>query len=343
MRVLLIGGNGFIGSPLTKQLLAAGHTIALFHRAQALGNDRNVLHISGDRNRLSAYREQLQEFAPDVIVDLILSSGEQGRELMSVARGITGRVVALSTGDVYRAWGVLHGVESGALEPLPITEDSPLRTNRQLYSPETIRMMKSIFPWATEDYDKIAVEEAVMGTPGVSGTVLRLPMIYGPGDLAHRFFPVLKPIADGRPSMILPENLAAWRGPRGYVENVAHAIALAIATDAAAERIYNICEEPCISELEWRTGIAEQAGWTGKFVVLPVEHTPQHLLFQFNAAQQVVVSSQRIRSELGYEEIVSREAGIRRTIAWEFSNPPQTVNSKQFDYAAEDAALSNAA
>jgi nucleoside-diphosphate-sugar epimerase len=343
MRVLLIGGNGFIGSPLTKQLLAAGHKVAIFHRAPAPDNEGNGFNISGDRNLLSAYRGQLQEFTPDVIVDLILSSGEQARELMNVARGITARVIVLSSGDVYRGWGVLHGVESGAIEPSPITENSPLRTNRKLYSPETLRMMKSIFPWATEDYDKIAVEEAVMSDPAVPGTVLRLPMVYGPGDQAHRFFPVLKPIADGRSSMILPENFAAWAGPRGYVENVAHAIAIAITSDCAVGRIYNICEEPCVSELEWRTSIAAQAGWTGKFVVLPVERTPQHLLFPFNAAQQVVVSSQRIRSELGYEEIVSREAGIRRTIAWESSNPPQTVNPKQFDYAAEDAALSHAA
>lgn len=336
MRVLLIGGNGFIGSPLTKQLLAAGHQVAIFHRAPAPCDGANgVRHISGDRNQLSAYRGQLQEFAPNSIVDLILSSGEQARELMKVARGGTGRVVALSTGDVYRAWGVLHRVEGGAIEPLPITEDSPLRTNRKLYAPETIRIMKSTFPWATEDYDKIAVEEAVMSDPALPGTVLRLPMVYGPGDPAHRFFPVLKPIAD--------ENFAEWRGPRGYVENVAHAITLAVTSDRAAGRIYNVCEEPCVSELEWRTSIAKQAAWTGQFVVLPVERTPQHLLFGLNAAQHVVVSSQRIRAELGYEEIVPREAGIRRTIAWESSNPPQTVNPQQFDYAAEDAALSYAA
>jgi nucleoside-diphosphate-sugar epimerase len=190
MRVLLIGGNGFIGSPLTKQLLAAGHTVAVFHRGPAPGNDGNdVLHISGDRNCLSAYRDKLQEFAPDVIVDLILSSGEQARQLMNAARGITGRVVALSTGDVYRAWGVLHRVETGELEPLPITEDSACRTTRRLYSPETIRAMQSIATWATEDYDKIAVEEAIMSSLAVPGTVLRLPMVYGPGDLAHRFSP----------------------------------------------------------------------------------------------------------------------------------------------------------
>src|SRR5215469_2641589 len=280
MRVLLIGGNGFMGTPLTHQLLTAGHEVAVFHRGPAPADmASDTFQIQGDRNQLSVYRDQIRKFAPDVIVDFILSSSDQARELMSVVRGITNRVIAISTGDVYRAWGVLHGIESGPLESVPITEDSALRTTRRLYSPATIRTMRTIASWATEDYDKIAVEEAIMSGRDVSGTVLRLPMVYGPGDRANRLFPILKPIADGRPSIILPEDFAGWRGPRGYVENVAHAVALAIMSDRAAGGIFNVCEEPCVSELEWRTAVGRQAGWTGNFVVLPVRRTPRHLLF----------------------------------------------------------------
>jgi nucleoside-diphosphate-sugar epimerase len=339
MRVLLIGGNGFIGSPLTQQLLAAGHSVAIFHRGVPSGEQGNLLHISGNRNQLAAYSSRLREFGPDVIVDLILSSGEQAGSLMQVARGLTKRVVALSTGDVYRAWGVLHRVEPGELEPLPITENSALRTTRKLYSPENLKMMQSVFGWFTEDYDKIAVEEAVMNDAQLPGTIVRLPMVYGPGDPLHRFFPTLKRIADGRPAIIIPEGSAEWRGPRGYVENVAHAITLAVTSDRAAGRIYNICDEPCISDLEWQTRIAKQTDWTGKFIVLPTERTPSHLRFSANAAQHVVVSSEQIRIELGYREIVSVNNAINRTIAWEQANPPKTINSQQFDYAAEDAAL----
>jgi nucleoside-diphosphate-sugar epimerase len=93
------------------------------------------------------------------------------------------------------------------------------------------------------------VEEAVMDDPAIPGTVLRLPMVYGPGDPLHRFFPLLKRFADGRSFILLADDLAAWRGPRGYVENVAHAIALAATSDQAAGRIYNVCEEPTLSEL----------------------------------------------------------------------------------------------
>src|SRR5713101_8049614 len=87
----------------------------------------------------------------------------------------------------------------------------------------------------------------------------------------HRFFPLLKRFADGRSSILLPDDFASWRGPRGYVENVAHAIALAATSEQAAGRIYNICEEPSLSELEWQTRITKQMNWPGKFVVLPRE------------------------------------------------------------------------
>jgi nucleoside-diphosphate-sugar epimerase len=344
MRILLIGGNGFIGSPLMHELRGSGHEVAIFHRrADATPVGADVARIQGDRNRLSDYRNQLQRFSPDVIIDLILSSGEQARQLMKTLREVARRVIALSSMDVYRAWGVLHGIEPGPLDPLPLTEDSPLRTVRRLYAPETVKMMQSIFTWVDEQYDKVAVEEAIMNDPVVSGTVLRLPMVYGPGDPLHRFFPLLKRFADRRSSILLPDDFAAWRGPRGYVENVAHAIALAATSDQAAGRVYNICEEPTLSELVWQTRIAKQLNWPGRFVVLPRERTPKHLLLLGNSAQHVVASSECIRTELRYKEQVEIEEAIQRTAAWEQRYPPSTINLQQFDYDAEDAALTNVA
>src|ERR1700687_4886028 len=349
MRILLVGGNGFIGSPLMHELRGSGHQVAIFHRRADTGPAgadvvRNeVVRIQGDRNRLSDYRNQLQRFSPDVVVDLILSSGEQARQLMKTVHDVAPRVIAISSMDVYRAWGVLHGAEPGPLEPLPLSEDSPLRTVRRLYPPETVKMMQSIFSWVDEQYDKIAVEEAILNDPVVSGTVLRLPMVYGPGDPLHRFFPLLKRCADGRSSILLPDDFAAWRGPRGYVENVAHAIALAATSDQAAGRVYNICEEPSLPELDWQARIAKQMNWPGWFVVLPRERTPKHLLLPGNAAQHVVATSERIRTELGYKELVEIEEAIQRTAAWEQRNPPSTINLQQFDYDAEDAALAQVA
>jgi len=214
MRILLIGGNGFIGSPLVKELRHSGHQLAIFHRrVDANLIDDDVERMQGDRNRLSDYQNRIWQFSPDVIIDLILSSGDQARQLVNVSDGVARRVIAISSMDVYRAWGVVHGSEPGALEPLPLTENSPVRTVRQLYPPETMKMMQSIFTWVDEHYDKIAVEEAIMNNHRTAWTVLRLPMVYGAGDPLHRFFPLLKRAADGRSFILLADDLAAWRGP----------------------------------------------------------------------------------------------------------------------------------
>jgi nucleoside-diphosphate-sugar epimerase len=121
------------------------------------------------------------------------------------------------------------------------------------------------------------------------------------------------------------------------VEDVAAAVVLLATSPQSAGRIYNVCEADSFSELEWARKIAAADGWTGEFVVMPRDRAPKHLLLPGNTAQHLVVSSERIRKELGYLETVTREEAFRRTIPWERANPPQ--QPAQFDYAAEDAAL----
>jgi nucleoside-diphosphate-sugar epimerase len=337
MRILLIGGNGFIGRFVVTTLKQQGHALAVFHRGTT-STPAGVDEIRGDRNQLKASTQELQRFAPDVVIDLVISSGPQAQELMNVFRGATRRVVILSSIDVYRAAGVLHGTESGPLQEVPLTEESDLRRNLHPYPPEGVQLLRKIFAWVTDDYDKIPAERTVMNDRELPGTVLRLPMVYGPGDPLHRFYPVVKRIVDGRSHIIFPETMANWRSPRGYVENVAAAIALAATDDRATGRIYNVCEEPSFSELEWARKIAGEMGWEGEFVVLPVERTPRHLLQPGNTAQHWTASSARIRHELGYQEPVTIEEAIRQTIQWERENAPAVASLAQFDYAAEDTA-----
>lgn len=337
MRILLIGGNGFIGHHVV-EALRAHHTVAVLHRGRSPFAGTSVAEIHGDRNRLRDSTDELHRFAPDIVIDCILSSGSQAEDLMTVFRGIARRVVMLSSMDVYRAIAIANGQESGPLQPVPLTEESELRRSLHPYSVETIRQLRGLFPWVTDDYDKIPAERVVMEDADFPGTVLRLPMIYGPGDPLHRFYPTVRRIADGRRHILFAEPLAAWRSARGYVENVAAAIALAATDDRASGRIYNVCEEPPFSELEWAEKIAAEMGWDGEFVVLPVERTPPHLLRPGNAAQHWSASSDRIRRELGFQEPVSLDKALRQTIRWELDHPPATPMAA-FDYAAEDAAV----
>ena len=341
MRVLMIGGNGFIGPAVVERLLTLGHDITLFHRGpKKVFPELN--HITGDRRQLADYTDAFRKLAPDVVLDLILSNGRQAQELMRAFKGVAHRVVALSSMDVYRACGVLHGLEPGPIEAVPLKEDAPLRTRLQTYPPQAIQRLKGIFTWVDDEYDKIPVEQAVMNEPDLAGTILRLPFVYGPRDPLHRLFPIIKRIDDGRRMILLDEEAAQWRGPRGYVKNVGAAIATAVVDPRAANRIYNVAEPRPFTELEWTQKVAEAAGWSGVIKVVPAERSPAHLKLPGNTKQHWVADTSRIRAELGYSEAMALEQALRATIAWERANPPQEVDSKQFDYAAEDACLNPA-
>jgi nucleoside-diphosphate-sugar epimerase len=200
-------------------------------------------------------------------------------------------------------------------------------------------VLKEVFGWLDDEYDKIPVERAVLDDPELPGTVLRLPMVYGPGDPLHRFFPLVKRIADGRKTISFSQSIAQWRATRGFVENVGAAIALAVTSDQAAGKIYNVGEPDALSELEWGRLLTGVAGWSGELRVLPDDRAPAHLLVPANTAQHWIADSTKIREELGYTEIVAREEALCRTLAWERAHPPAQFDPKSFDYAAEDAAL----
>ena len=53
-------------------------------------------------------------------------------------------------------------------------------------------------------------------------------MIYGPHDYQHRVHQYLRRMDDGRPAIVVSDQMARWRWTRDYVENTAAAIALAI-------------------------------------------------------------------------------------------------------------------
>jgi nucleoside-diphosphate-sugar epimerase len=207
-----------------------------------------------------------------------------------------------------------------------------------VYSPEALKNVRSVYGWVDDEYDKIPVEQAVLSDPKLPGAVLRLPMIYGAGDPLHRFHAMLKRMDDGRQQILFADDVASLRTPRGYVEDVGAAVALAATSPQAAGKIYNVCEAESFGELDWARKIATATGWNGEFVVLPHDLTPKHLYWPGNTAQHLVASSDRIRKELGYSEVVPREEAIRRTIAWERANPPAQPHA-QFDYAAEDVAI----
>ncbi len=338
MRILIVGGTGYIGPHVVGRLVALGHEVAVYHRGKT-GADlpAGVVRFLGDRAEIEGRRPEIERLAPEVVLDMRPITGLQVEALVRTVRGVARRLVVLSSGDVYRAYGIFLRTEPGPPEPTPIAEDAALRTALFPYRGPTPRPEGDPSRWV-DDYDKIPVERSAMADPALPGTVLRLPMVYGPGDDLHRLHLYLKRMDDGRPAILVDEAQAGWRCTRGYVGDVARAIAAATVDPRASGRVYNVGEADALSEAEWVRAIGRACGWSGRVIPVPRGLMPGPMMDP-DYSQDLVTDTSRIRDELGFRESSPRDEAIAAGVAWERANPPAMIDAGAFDYEAEDVAL----
>ena len=322
MRILIIGGTEFIRSFIVKRLNDMGNEVALFNGEQTQALPAGVNRIEGKKENLSDFREEFKVFDPRIVVDIVpFTEGESGN-LIRTFQGTVDRIVAVTSLDVYRACEVWAREDPGPIEPTPMTEESPLRQSR----------VGDEKP--DQSHYEIMIEKAVLNESESPGTVLRIPRVYGPGS--HNLFSYLKRMDDSRPAFLIEKGCDRWRWTRGYVENVADAIATAIIDRRAEGRTYNLGEPDALPQAEWVREIGQAAGWKGEILVVPTDVLPDHMRDKTNPEQDMFVDTKRIRKELGYNEMFSRKEALTRTIDWLRANPPERVDPWEFDYAAED-------
>jgi nucleoside-diphosphate-sugar epimerase len=331
MKALAIGATGFIGRHVIPLLVEQGIEVAVLHRGEVDADlPHGVLRIRGNRNCLDDVKAELERFAPDVVLDAILYSERQAREMVQAFRGTAGRVVALSSADVYRNYDGFRGRSTAQPDAVPLAEDAPLRDTRYPYRGTGLSFEQ------TDDYEKILVEQVLLTEPDLPATLLRLPAVYGPGDAQHRLRPYLQRMVDGQPGILLQEEQAAWRWTRGYVENVAVAIALAVADARTVSRVFNVGDEPTLSERKWVERIGAAAGWSGRVVAVSASELPNHLTHPFDWRYELWTDTSSIREELGCVERIPLDEALERTVEWERS----TLDGiEPLNYGEEDAIL----
>ncbi len=335
MQVLVIGGTGFTGTHVLRRLVEDGHSVAVFHRGQT-ENELSIAvqHIYGERGDLSTFIADFEKFVPDVVLDMIPYVEQDAFTLMNTFRGMVKRVVAISSMDVYAAYGRFMRSEDGEPDQTPFDEDAPLRSNLYPYREYAQSSDDLMY-----NYDKILVERIMMNDSKLPATVLRLPKVYGFGDHQHRTFEYVKRMDDERAAILLEDRKAQWRWTRGYMENVAAAIVLAVTNGQAANRIYNVVEANALTEAEWIRAIGRAAGWNGDVVAMAGDMLPKHLAEDYDYRHNLAADTSRIRKELGYVEPIPREEALQHAVTWERTNAPKNIDAEKFDYQAEGAAL----
>jgi nucleoside-diphosphate-sugar epimerase len=168
-----------------------------------------------------------------------------------------------------------------------------------------------------DDYDKIPIEAAARTEAGLSAAVVRLPMVYGPGDRNRRFGWAIGPMLAKAPALEVDESWAAWRTSYGFVDDVADGLALAATHPDAAGRTYNLGPRSAPDHLAWARRFADALGWTGEIRTLPRAAVAQPLRGVFDGldlACPFVTDGRRLRKELGFAEVTDAETTLQRTI-----------------------------
>ena len=116
MRVVMIGGTNFIGPHVVATLHRLGHEVTVYHRGHHEPElPAAVRHIHSPLAGIPVlhFPSEISDPAPDVVLHMFPVGEDDARAAMARFAGVARRMVALSSGDVYRAYGRLLGTEPG--------------------------------------------------------------------------------------------------------------------------------------------------------------------------------------------------------------------------------------
>ncbi len=215
---------------------------------------------------------------------------------------IGGRYVLLSSVDVYSNYGGLLRKESPPIQLAPAKEDDPLRGFRFPYrgNPHRPRGVEAAL---FEDYDKIVLEEAALADKRFETTIIRAPMIFGPGDPQHRFAWAIGAAKAGGVAR-LDERAARWGNSYGYVDDVAEALLLAAFHAKAGCQTFNIGQDFTRTPIEWLLSFAVVMNRSLEVETVPA--AARGLLHERADATDLryplTLDTSKIRRELGFSE-----------------------------------------
>lgn len=316
MRVVVIGGTGFIGRETVARLATRDAEVLVIHRGRTQAPlPDGVRTAEADRMDNGALAAILDDFRPETVIDVLAMTEANTLPVLQAVSGRAERYVLISSADVYGNYGGLIGKEHETPITRPLREDDPLREVRYPYRGKEGNEEERAF---FDQYDKIVVEALARSELELEATVLRLPMVFGPGDRQHRFGWMVKAARAGG-KVELDERAAAWRSTHGYVTDVAEGVALAATDMRAHGKTYNLGRADAPDLAHWLAKVAALMG-----VSLEIETVPARrrgLLADFadsvHMEYPLMLDTRRIRSELDYREVVPEDEALRQAMVWE--------------------------
>ena len=325
MRVAVLGGTRFIGPAVVDELRTRDHDVVVLHKGTTDPHREDVEDVRLDRHDGAALAGALSRAEPDALVDTCAYTSEDAKiAVAALPAGL--RAVVISSMDVYRAFG--SWLTRQSTDPIPLTEAAPLRSTPYPYRGSPI-VRAGI---DNDTYDKIHVEQPYLAAGAL---VLRLPMVFGERDPWCWEGFVLARVLVGRDR--IPFGAGTWICSRGWVKDVASAVAIAAESDVTGE-VVNIAEAQTWTVEQWARAILEAAGSSAELVRVPDERLPWDLQLAASTPQHLLIDSSKARRLLGWSDSDPEEA-VAASVGWHLANPTPHLER---DFSMDDAALEEA-
>jgi len=140
VRIVVLGGTGFVGRAVVADLEIQGHEVLVVHRGVREVEQVSVgPHLHAARSDLTRFRGTIRDFQPDAFVDVPAGTRSEAE---AVVHAITDdiRFIVLSSMDVYRAYGSL--LAGKVTDALPLNETAAVRTERYIHRGRRIRGLR---------------------------------------------------------------------------------------------------------------------------------------------------------------------------------------------------------
>ncbi len=299
MRVLVLGGNRYIGRHLVEMLAARGHQVTVLNSHES-ALPPGVRRIHGDRRQPGVITEVLGPLRDDfdAVFDNTSYQVEDVAPLVELFRGRVRHFVFTSSTAVY-LWA----------DTQPVTEDSPVSDDdagnpSHGYGAGKVRTERFL----RAEYDRT----------GFPITSLRVGHTLGPHSplpREHAFFARLKA---GRPILVPGDGMPFVH--LVHVDDVASAMCAVINTEASAGQTYNVNGSQYASIASYIRAMASVVGVEANIVFVPREIAktlrPPILHWAEWYRGGVVFSIERARRELGWEPSFGLVGGLADAYRW---------------------------
>ena len=300
MKVLVMGGNRYIGLQLVNELVEQGHDVTVFNSHEA-PLPAGVSRIEGRRHEPGELNARLGPMrdAFDAVFDNTAYSPEHLAPVLDLFRGRVEHYVFTSSIAVYEM-----------ADAQPIAEDAPVGrvAATALYGAYAAGKVHC--------EDMLAREHAANGLPFTS---LRVTHTCGPMSPAVSREPgAFKRLEERRPLLIAGKTEAMVHFI--HTRDAARGLAAVLGKPQAAGQIYNIAGKQFSSISGYMRLLAEAVGVEPEIVTMP-DNLPTHMrspiVHWLEASRgSMVFSIDKARRELGWEPSMTLAEGLADSYRW---------------------------